>query len=204
MEGFSRSPKVTIADVAKAAGVSVSTVDRVINRRAPVRLGTAEHIFAVAERLGFHAIGIIKEQLKSVQPRCTLGFLLQEPESMFYRGLGRALQDATEADTSIRGHALVHYMDDISPEAVSEQMRRMASKVDVLAIHAADHPLIRECVEGLAEHNVSVFSLITDLTTPLRAGDVGACVRCAPERIQRCPRTCRRRPLRRRRRTASP
>lgn len=173
MSGFTRSPRVTIADVAKEAGVSISTVDRVINRRAPVRGGTAEHIFAVAERLGFRAAGVIKEQLKSIQPRCTLGFLLQEPNSTFYRGLGHALEDATADERSIHGRARVHYMDDISPEAVSEQMKKMATEVDALAIHTADHPLIRACVEDFAESNIPVFALITDLSSPVRAGYVG-------------------------------
>lgn len=174
MSGNPRARRVTIADVARESGLSVSTVDRVLNRRAPVRSATAEHIFAVAERLGFRAAGVIKEQLKSIQPRCTLGFLLQEPQSTFYRGLGRALADATEAEGSIRGQALVHYTEDISPEAVSEQMRRMASEVDALAVHAADHPLIRACMEEeYVTRQIPVFCVITDLSAPSRAAYVG-------------------------------
>src|SRR5690349_3894408 len=39
----------TIADLAQAAGVSVSTVDRVLNGRDPVRRPTAERVLAAAE-----------------------------------------------------------------------------------------------------------------------------------------------------------
>lgn len=173
MTGFPRNPRATISDVAQLAGVSVSTVDRVLNGRAPVRSDTASRIQAAAESLGFHAAGVLRERVKGVQPKCTLGFLLQEPQSHFYRTVGRALEEATEADTSIRGQARVVYMDDISPEAVSEKMREMGEHVDALAIAAGDHPLIAAGIDALAAKQVPVFSLITDLNTPLRAGYVG-------------------------------
>lgn len=173
MTGLSRTSRPTIADVARHAGVSISTVDRVLNGRAPVRSDTASRIQAAAEALGFHAAGVLRERVKGVQPRCTLGFLLQEPQSAFYRALGRALQEATEADPRIRGQALVQYMDDISPEAVSVRMREFGERVDALAVVAGDHPLIASSIEHLAARQIPVFALITDLSTPLRAGYVG-------------------------------
>src|SRR5436190_944985 len=45
----------TIAQLAKTAAVSVSTVDRVINGRNPVRRDTAERVLAAAEQIGFYA-----------------------------------------------------------------------------------------------------------------------------------------------------
>ncbi|MBN2500851.1 MAG: LacI family DNA-binding transcriptional regulator [Anaerolineales bacterium] len=47
-----RSP-VTIQDVAKAAGVSVSTVSRVLNERADVASDTREHILSIIDDLGY-------------------------------------------------------------------------------------------------------------------------------------------------------
>ena len=122
---------------------------------------------------GFHAAGVLRERVKGVQPKCTLGFLLQEPQSSFYRSLGRALEEATVLDTSIRGQARIVYLDDISPEAVSEKMRELGEQVDALAVVAGDHPLIATSVEHLAARNIPVFAMLTDLSTPLRAGYVG-------------------------------
>ncbi len=173
MSGLSRTPRVTITDVAQHAGVSVSTVDRVLNSRAPVRSDTAQRIQASAEALGFRAAGILRDRTKDVRPRCTLGFLLQEPNSSFYRSLARLLDDATDAETSIKGQAIVHHMDDISPEAVSQCMREMGDRVDALAITAADHPLITSAIEHLAARGVPVFSFIADLSAPQRAGYAG-------------------------------
>lgn len=173
MAGFPRNTRPTIADVAKQAGVSISTVDRVLNGRAPVRSDTATRIQAAAEALGFHAAGVLRERVKGVQPKCTLGFLLQEPQSSFYRALGHALEEAVEAETSIRGQARIVYLDDISPEAVSEKMRELGEQVDALAVVAGDHPLIAASVELLAARQVPVYAMLTDLNTPLRAGFIG-------------------------------
>jgi LacI family transcriptional regulator len=173
MSGLPRGRRATIADVAQEAGVSLSTVDRVLNGRAPVRSDTAERIHAAAQALGFHAVGVIGERVRGNQPRRTLGFLLQQPESAFYRGLARALQEATESDASMRGHAVIEYMDDISPESVSERVVALGRHVDALAVVAADHPLIGVEIDRLHEQGVPVFALISDLSVPSRAGYAG-------------------------------
>ena len=41
----------TVEDIASAAGVSVATVDRVINNRLPVKKQTAERVLAAAEQI---------------------------------------------------------------------------------------------------------------------------------------------------------
>lgn len=66
-----------MADVARAAGVSPSTVDRVLNARVPVRSDTADRIHAAAQALGYHPVGVIRARLQEVRPKRTLGFLLQ-------------------------------------------------------------------------------------------------------------------------------
>ena len=47
--------RATIADVARQAGVSVATVDRVLNERRRVKPATAEAVRAAAEEIGFYA-----------------------------------------------------------------------------------------------------------------------------------------------------
>lgn len=52
---ISESGKVTIRDVAQAAGVNPSTVSRAFARPGRVNVETAQHIFAVADRLGYRS-----------------------------------------------------------------------------------------------------------------------------------------------------
>ena len=165
--------RITIADVAKAAGVSLSTVDRVLNGRAPVRRDTAQRIHEVAESIGFHAAGVIRERVRGKRVRYTLGFLLQRSDAAFYQELGEALAFATDEYSEFCAEPQIVYMDDLSPEAVSLRLREMGERVDAVALIAVDHPLIWAEVERLKAKGVPVFAVISDLSTPARAGYAG-------------------------------
>ena len=47
--------KITMSAIAAAAGVGIATVDRVLNRRAPVRAQTEQKVLAAAHRLGYRS-----------------------------------------------------------------------------------------------------------------------------------------------------
>jgi LacI family transcriptional regulator len=163
----------TMADVARASGHSLSTVDRVLNGRAAVRADTAQRIHEAAETLGFYAAGVIRERLRDDRPRRTLGFLLQLPDTVFYRGLGEALIHATEQSLAVRGQARVEYLEDLSPDAVAEHLGSLGERADAIAVVAAEHRAVSAAIERLHDRGVAVFALISDLSTPARAGYAG-------------------------------
>ena len=163
--------RATITDLAREAGVSVATVDRVLNRRLPVREDTALRVVAAAESIGYHATGLLKQRLTEVKP-CTLGFLLQKRDD-FYRALANELLNATKSATFVRGKAVVEFMDELVPSFIAAKIREIAPRVDVLAIVAVDHPLVSEAVEEVVASGKPVFTLLSDLTTPARSGHIG-------------------------------
>ena len=69
-----------ISDLAQASGVSVATVDRVLNSRLPVREETARRVYEAASAIGYHAASLIKQRMRQDLPEYRLGFLLQKPE----------------------------------------------------------------------------------------------------------------------------
>ncbi len=164
--------RATITDLAREAGVSVATVDRVLNRRLPVREDTALRVVAAAEVIGYHATGLLKQRMTEVKP-CTMGFLLQKRQDDFYKGLANELLNATKTATSIRGKALIEFMDELVPSFIAAKIREIGSRVDVLAVVAVDHPLVSEAVEEIVAKGKPVFTLLSDLTTPARAGYIG-------------------------------
>ena len=151
--------------------MSVATVDRVLNRRLPVREDTALRVVAAAESIGYHATGLLKQRLTEVKP-CTLGFLLQKRDD-FYRALANELLNATKSATFVRGKAVVEFMDELVPSFIAAKIREIAPRVDVLAIVAVDHPLVSEAVEEVVASGKPVFTLLSDLTTPARSGHIG-------------------------------
>lgn len=162
--------RATIEDVARAAGLSVSTVDRVLNARAPVRADTAEQVRQAAEALDFRGAAVIRERVRGGRQPRTFGFLLLGSEPAFYRRLAQALCEAVEAEPTVRGRALVAYMADIAPDAVSDSLLEMGRRVDAVAVVAADHPQVSAAVEQLRARGVPTFALMHDLSAPGRAG----------------------------------
>lgn len=163
----------TIADLARAASVSVSTVDRVLNGRDPVRPATAEKVLAAAEAIGFYATGLIRQRLGKDRPDRTLGFLLQQRSRPYYRLLGEALQEAVRTSSTVRGRAVIEFMDDLTPGAVADRMLKLGADVDAVAVVAADHPHVTQAIDRLHGRGVPTFAFISDLTAQARAGYVG-------------------------------
>lgn len=165
--------EATMQDVARAAGVGVATVDRVINRRAAVRPATAQRVLEAAERLGFKRAGLIQRRISEQQRPLKLGFLLQSQRSEFYQALGQAIHQAAQLQHHPSASARVVFMDDFTPRKVAEHLRALAAQVDAVALVAADHPVINQAVEELHAQGVPVFALVTDLSAPHLAGYVG-------------------------------
>jgi LacI family transcriptional regulator len=159
----------TISDLAEKAGVSVATVDRVLNQRLPVRGGTALRVVAAAEAIGYHATGLLKQRLSDLPAR-TFGFLLQKRDDVFYQAFGEKLVAATKAAPGIRGRAVVEFMDEIVPSLIAGKIRDVGARADALAVVAIDHPMVNEAVELVAAKGKPVFTLLSDIAAPSRAG----------------------------------
>jgi LacI family transcriptional regulator len=169
--GAARRP--TIADLAREAGVSVATVDRVLNRRNPVREATAARVLAAAEQLGYYATALLRSRLQPAEVKRTLGFLLQRGSSPFYRALAAELESVVHSAPDIQGRSVVEFADELTPTRAVERMRALGSRVDALAVVSVDHPRVTEEIERLRAAGVPTFALLSDLSAPSRAGYVG-------------------------------
>ena len=163
----------TITDLSRAAGVSIATVDRVLNRRTTVRDETAQRVLDAADKIGFHATALIRHRVGANVPRRTLGFLLLKRADVFYQAMAGELEAATLASTAIRGRPVVAYMEELSPHAVIAAMRDVGSRVDALAVVAVDHPHVAEAVAALRANGVPTLTLLTDVTAEARLGYLG-------------------------------
>ena len=81
----------TIATVAAHAGLSVATVDRVLNARAPVNPGTAEQVFQAAEAVGYFAARLIGQRIRERRPTYRFGVLLLGTAQAFYAQLAQSI-----------------------------------------------------------------------------------------------------------------
>jgi LacI family transcriptional regulator len=162
----------TLADLAGAAGVSVATVDRVLNARHRVREPTAERVLSAAEAIGYHAAPLLKRRMRAQAPVRSFGFLLQKPDA-FYRQFGADLEAATTRLNSCRGRAVVEYVTELSPTTIAEALVRLGKSVDAIGVVSVDHPRVSEAIARLRENGRPTFALLSDLTAEARAGYIG-------------------------------
>jgi LacI family transcriptional regulator len=101
------SKRVTIRDVAAAAGVSHQTVSRVLNDRPDVAEETRDRIWQIIEELNYQpsaiarslihqrslTLGIVTAGLKYVGPSCTLNGVTKQAEDLGYTLLLKELPD---------------------------------------------------------------------------------------------------------------
>jgi LacI family transcriptional regulator len=168
------SRRATLTAVAEAAGVSTATVDRMLNSRLPVREATALRIIEAAERIGYHGAPLMRLRLQERADRTvrTLGFCLLRRHEAFYQALGRELNAATARHPS-PGMAVIEYMEAVEPAAIAQQLLELGREVDALAVVAVDHPHVTDAIHTLHAAGKPVFTLLSDLSAPLRAGFVG-------------------------------
>ncbi|WP_158814836.1 LacI family DNA-binding transcriptional regulator [Methylocapsa sp. S129] len=166
------SKRPTVSDLASAAGVSIATVDRVLNQRHPVREGTADRVMRAAESIGYHATSLLKQRLRVDVPQRTLGFLLQKRDA-FYQQLADDLQAATRDATSLRGKPIIEFVSELSPATIAERLRHLGEQADAVALVSVDHPYVSQAIEALRARNVPTFAILSDLTAEARAGFIG-------------------------------
>jgi LacI family transcriptional regulator len=167
------SKRPTIEQLARESGVSVATVDRVLNRRLPVRPETAHRVYEAAVRIGFHAAGLIGQRLSEDQPDYRLGFLLLQTGQLFYSHFAHEIEVAAGSAQGIRASCKIDF---ISPQDSAETVRKleaMAAHCHAVAVVAPEHPTLAAAVERLRDRGVPVFALLSDFAPAARQSYVG-------------------------------
>lgn len=154
----------TIPDLAKAAGVSVSTVNRVIASEGNVSAIKRAAVQEAAERIGFYGVAAIQSRVSASRLKLRFGALLLQPHRPFYQNVATALREAaaevSDADIEMR----IEFLENLSPQATADAARALAEKCHAIAITSAVHPQITQAVEEIAAKGVHVFAFITQLS----------------------------------------
>lgn len=165
--------RATVADVAKAAGVSVATVDRALTGRLPVRQDTAERIAQAAREVGFHAAALLSRQLDAHTVRRRVGLLLQRPWDPFYAHLGAVLESAVASTRRFTGTSSLDHWSAPDPDEIAERLLRLARRADAVAMVSPDHPTVTAAVEEVVKGGTPIFSLLSDFAFGVRTAYVG-------------------------------
>ncbi|CAN7672789.1 LacI family DNA-binding transcriptional regulator [Rhizobium rhizogenes] len=163
----------TISDLAKASGVSVATIDRVLNGRHRVREETARRVYEAAQSIGYHAVGLLRQRVFEDLPQYRLGFVLQKPSQPFYQAFAKEITATAQTVATARIHAQVDFVAASTPTAIVEKLKAMAARNQAVALVAPDYPAVTTAIEELKEKGIPVFSLLSDFATGVRETYVG-------------------------------
>lgn len=167
------SGRPTITDLAKAAGVSVATVDRVLNGRHKVREETARRVYDAAKAIGYHAVSLLRQRVFEDLPQYRLGFILQKPNQYFYQSMTKEIEAAALSTPGVRIIQQIDYNMSATPTALTEKLKTVAARNQAVALVCPDYPAVTAAVEELREKGVPVFSLLSDFAAGVREGYVG-------------------------------
>lgn len=163
----------TIPDLAAAAGVSVSTVNRVLNQPESVRKPTRDRVLAAAHDIGFYGLGTLRHSVAGLRKTHRLGVLLHQKGRRFYDNLARAIREAAEGRIEEQVELTLEHLDDLSPEKIAERLLRMSQSCEAIAVVAAQHPLVSNALDEVIEKGVAVAALIAPLSARNNVSYVG-------------------------------
>lgn len=161
----------TLKDVARLAGVSLATVDRVLHGRAGVREATVRKVREVVERLDFRPHAAAAELARA--GRLRFCFVMPKGTNTFMRQIAEHVADAQNWMAARRTTADVIETDVFDAATLAEALDALGDQYDGVAVVALDHPLVRAAIDDLVERGTVVVTLVSDVPTSRRAHYVG-------------------------------
>lgn len=164
-----------LADLAAAAGVSLATVDRLLNGREAVSPATAERVAEAAARLGHPAAARLAAggKAQTALPVVRFGVVLHKQGQDFYRAFAAELQRALREVAGVDGRLVLEFSASQSPSDMAAQMRQVAARCDVLAATAVNHPEVTAAVEEIRARELPVVALLSDFAQGVVSGYFG-------------------------------
>jgi len=152
----------TVRDIAREAGVSLASVDRVLNRRAGIGPATVEKVQKAVERLGYVRDQSAANLARRREYRFTA--LLPEGPSQYIEQVKAALFEAAESHFLERMSLRVVSVPPEDPAATIRPLLDMdPEECDGIAIMAPETPQLRDAIGRLKGKGIAVVALVSNL-----------------------------------------
>lgn len=164
--------KPTVHDIARQAGVSLATVDRVLNARPGVRARTIAKVQAAVEQLGYirdnHAANLARQRQYS------FAIVLPEGPSQFADTLRDALNEAYGSPIADRMRLSLVTVPGNDPHAIVRALQGLdTARFDGVALMVPETPQVRDAVARLKDAGLAVVTLVSDLPNSRRDHFIG-------------------------------
>lgn len=164
--------RATVHDVARAAGVSLATVDRVLNGRPGVRPATAEKVEAAITRIGFQRDLGASLLARARDLRVT--FIIPDNSNEFMASLADAVRRSTGPARSDRMHVETLRLRALDADALARGLDALDPRqCDCVVIVASQEPSVQAAVENATRRGIVVMTLVSDLPGTARRHFIG-------------------------------
>ena len=167
-EGMS---KPTVNDIAREAGVSLATVDRVLNARPGVRDSTIAAVHEAISRLGY--VRDIAAANLARQRSYPLVVALPATSSQSVQTLMEALKDAAAQAAAARVEVEMLRFPPEDAHALAASLSALPATTAGVALMAPATPVVRDAVRALRSRGIPVVTLVSDLPDTERDHFVG-------------------------------
>ncbi len=162
----------TVNDIAKAANVSLATVDRVLNARPGVRKVTVDRVNkAIAE------IGYVRDTAAANLARgrvYNFVFILPAADNAFVALLEAHVTGLLAQTKRERTKLWVIRVPAFDPMTLAKEIDKVdPDKVDGIAIFGPETPSVRDAISRLRAQGVTVISLVSDIPSSERDHYIG-------------------------------
>jgi LacI family transcriptional regulator len=160
--------KTTAGDIAAAAGVSASTVDRVLNGRGGVHPDKERRVLEWARKLKIDRA--LDRRLRRTRK---VAVLLQPPSNPFHAAVQDAFRAAGRIYADLNLQFPIFHVDPLQPRAIARLLRDLAARHDGLIVTCPDTPEIAEALDHISR-TIPVITFATDVRNCGRQAYVGA------------------------------
>jgi LacI family transcriptional regulator len=163
--------RVTLVDVAREAGVSLATVDRVLNKRTGVHARTAGRVAEAVRQLRYRPDPAAARLARTRAHR--VYFVLPSGSNTFVALLREQIAANSPWLADHRVVAETLEVDVFEPERLASQLRTIEKACDMVVVMALDHPLVRAAIDELESAGIGVVTLVSDVPSSRRHHYVG-------------------------------
>lgn len=160
--------KATTKDIAEAAGVSLSTVDRVLNNRGGVTEAKEKRVIEWARKLKI-------DRALNQRPARTLriAVLLQPPENPFHAALQSSFEAAAHIFPQFNLQFNIHHIQPAKPVATAGLITSLSKTCDGMVIVSAEDVRIAAALRDFGRSGRPVVALVTDIDDTNRFAYIG-------------------------------
>lgn len=157
----------TVHDIAAAAGVSLATVDRVLNQRPGVRNVTREKVESAIREIGY--VRDVAAANLAKGRTYPFVFIVPASDNSFMHGLNAEVRAAVARSPVERTDIRTIEVPAFDPAALVNELDRLREERPAgVALVATDAPEVREAVDRLVQDGIPVVTVVSDLTGSLR------------------------------------